>query len=485
MKAQSNGKSKQVGERRIVTRLRDLEFMSDPDAIEQRPLGGVTRGVLSLMSAMILTAILWASFSQIDEIVVAPGRIVSSTPNLVVQPLDTSVVDSIDVRAGQIVKAGQQLAALDPTFTGADQAYLKGGVNKLEAKERRLMYELHGRSVEKTLNAKDSSAISVPSPRLSDLSPASVSSKSKDDRLQADLRAARESNFRARIKAMQETIERQLAALETNRADQRMLLERLKSLTEIEQMQDRLVAQNFGAKRQLLEARERRQEVDRELTQARNKEVEISKEIESAKAEQTAFQSEWRQRMIEELAETQRERDGINEQLQKAEKRQSLIVLRAPVDAVVLEIPKRSIGSVVREAEPMFTLVPLNVPLEVELQIASPDVGFVKVGDKVRIKLDSFPFQKFGTLQGVITVVSEDAFARDPAAIQSTRQLSGNYYLARVKLESTRLERQSEDVALRPGFTLAGEIKIGERSVMSYFVYPLIGTLDASLRERR
>jgi HlyD family secretion protein len=109
----------------------------------------------------------------------------------------------------------------------------------------------------------------------------------------------------------------------------------------------------------------------------------------------------------------------------------------------------------------------------------------VKVGDKVRIKLDSFPFQKFGTLQGVITVVSEDAFARDPAAIQSTRQLSGNYYLARVKLESTRLERQSEDVALRPGFTLAGEIKIGERSVMSYFVYPLIGTLDASLRERR
>jgi HlyD family secretion protein len=173
--------------------------------------------------------------------------------------------------------------------------------------------------------------------------------------------------------------------------------------------------------------------------------------------------------------------------LQKAEKRNTLVVLRAPRDAVVLEIPKKSVGSVAQAGEPMFTLVPTDVPLEVELQVASPDVGFVKPGDPVKIKLDAFPFQKYGTLKGKVQVVSEDAFTRDPYA-SAAKSLAGNYYLARVRLESTELERKSprnEDVSLRPGFTLSGEIVIGRRSVMSYFLYPLIGTLDESLRERR
>jgi HlyD family secretion protein len=176
------------------------------------------------------------------------------------------------------------------------------------------------------------------------------------------------------------------------------------------------------------------------------------------------------------------------EQLQKAEKRNTLVVLRAPVNGVVLEIPKKSVGSVVQAGESMFTLVPTDVPLLVELQVSSPDAGFVKVGDPVKVKLDAFPFQKYGTLKGKLQVVSEDSFSRDPYAASGNKPLSGNYYLARVSLESTELERKSprnEDVSLRPGFTVSGEIVIGRRSVMSYFLYPLIGTLDESLRERR
>jgi len=447
--------------------LRELEFLPDPDAIEQRPLGGVTRGVLVLLSTLIAVTLTWAGFSKLDEIVVAPGRLVSSKPKLVVQPLDTSLVESIDVRVGQIVKAGQQLAALDPTFTEADQAYLKGGVSKLDAQEKRLLSEL-GSTVGSSADASSANA-----------------KRSDEDKLQSDLRRARVDSFRAKINALSENIAKLEASLSTNRADQQLIQERLKSLVEIEEMQTKLLQQNFGAKRQLLEATERRQAVDRELVQARNREKEILKEIQVSRAEKESFQSDWKQKTIEDLVDTRREKDGISEQLLKAQKRRSLIILRAPVDAVVLEIPKRSVGSVVREAEPLFTLVPLNAPLEVELQIASPDVGFVKLGDSVRIKLDAFPFQKFGTLTGKVTMVSEDAFVRDPSAIQSARQLSGNYYLARVLLESTKLEKHAEDISLRPGFTLSGEVKIGERTVMSYFLYPLIGTLDASLKERR
>ncbi|NDD14228.1 MAG: HlyD family efflux transporter periplasmic adaptor subunit [Betaproteobacteria bacterium] len=140
-------------------------------------------------------------------------------------------------------------------------------------------------------------------------------------------------------------------------------------------------------------------------------------------------------------------------------------------------------GSVVPAAEVMFTLVPLDSPLQAELRIAARDVGFVKPGDPVKVKLDAFPFQKFGTLKGEITTVSEDAFTKDRGDLQSPNM--GSYYLARVKLASLTLERRTDEVLIRPGSSLSGEIRIGQRTVMSYFIYPLVGTLDQSLRERR
>jgi hemolysin D len=462
-------------------KLKDLPYLSDPDAIEQRPLGGVTTWVLAGLTAMLISAVTWASLSELDEIITAPGRLVSSQPNILVQPLDTSIVQSVDVRAGQIVKEGQQLASLDATFTGADQALITGSIAKLQARERRLEAEL-------------ASGIALGSPGAAVGSLDRVqgagerAAKPGDEKLQAELKLARAANFQSRLKALDENIAKLEASLTTNRQDQKMLVERVKSLSEIEQMQQRLIDQNFGARKQLLDARDSRMAIEREQQLTRNREQEILREIAALKAERSAFQNDWRQRAIEELAEVRRERDSMREQLQKAEKRNTLVVLRAPVNGVVLEIPKKSVGSVVQAGESMFTLVPTDVPLLVELQVSSPDAGFVKVGDPVKVKLDAFPFQKYGTLKGKVQVVSEDSFSRDPYAASGNKPLSGNYYLARVSLESTELERKSprnEDVSLRPGFTVSGEIVIGRRSVMSYFLYPLIGTLDESLRERR
>ena len=458
-KATAKG-SEKVKAKSSDARMEELPFLPDPDAIERRPLGGVTRGVLIGLSLMLASALLWASVSMLDEIVFARGRLISSQPNLLVQPIDSSIVQSIDVRVGQVVKKGQKLAALDPTFVGADESALKGAVAKLEARERRLERELAG----------------GPS--------ASLATDSRDVKLQADLRAAKEANFQSRIQSLAENIGRLEAALRTNRADQRAQQERVKVAADLEQMQKDLVTQNFGAKKQLLEARDRRQEVERELLLTRNREQELLREIESVKAEQKAFQNEWRQRALEELAETRREKESASEQLAKASKRASLVSLSAPADAIVLEVAKRPVGAVVREGEVLFTLVPIDVPMEVELQIASSDVGFVKPGDSVRMKLDAFPFQKYGTLSGKITVVSQDAFSPESLPLDG-RRAQGDYYLARVRLQSEKLEKNPDNAIVRPGSTLSGEIKVGQRSVLSYFLYPIIRTFDESMRERR
>jgi hemolysin D len=152
------------------------------------------------------------------------------------------------------------------------------------------------------------------------------------------------------------------------------------------------------------------------------------------------------------------------------------VALTAPADAVVLEVAKRSIGSIVREAEPVFTLVPLDVPLEAEVLVEARDIGHVGPEQEVRVKLDAFPFQKHGTASGVVRTISEDAFTDEGKGERS-------FYRARVVLTDSRLERIPETFRLIPGMTVVAEIKVGRRSVLSYFLYPLLRGLDESIRE--
>jgi HlyD family secretion protein len=164
------------------------------------------------------------------------------------------------------------------------------------------------------------------------------------------------------------------------------------------------------------------------------------------------------------------------------ELRRNMIALTAPADAVVLDLAQRSIGSVVREAEPIVTLVPLGVPLEAEVSINAQDIGRVEVKEQVRIKFDAYPFQKFGTATGMIRTISRDAFtpnpndgAIGPAALP--------FFKARVQLGDTGLRTSDESVRLLPGMSVTAEIKVGRRTVISYFLYPLIRGLDDSIRE--
>jgi len=137
---------------------------------------------------------------------------------------------------------------------------------------------------------------------------------------------------------------------------------------------------------------------------------------------------------------------------------------------------------VIQEAETLITLVPLGTTLEAEVEINASDVGYVAVGDKVRVKLDAFPFQRHGLLEGRLRTVSEDAFVRKPGDPVATDG-PANYYRARVQLTTTQLRNVPEQTRLLPGMGVRGEILVGDRRVITYFLYPLIRAFDESLRE--
>ncbi len=432
-----------------------VDFLPDADEIERRPLPRSARITLHVLLGAVVAFLLWATFSETDLIVTARGRLITPLPNIVVQPLENSIIQSIDVRVGQVVKKGEQLAALDPTFTEADEVQLRSRLHSLDNQLARLEAELSGK-------------------------PMAVSeTKDPDTHLQNRLSEERRASFFSQSKRFEEAIARVKAAIETNRSDQAGLTSRVKVLRDMESLQGELVAQKYAVRSRLYEAQDRLIEAERSMQMSHNRAQELRKELAALEAEKTSFETGWRQKIMEELLAASRERSSVLEQLQKADKRNQLVAMISPADAVVLEIAKLSPGSVARAAEPMFTLVPLGGDLVAEVKIDAIDIGYVKLGDTAHIKLDAYPFQRHGGLPGVLQTISEDAFRResDPNAGMEA------FYNSRIQLGATRLQKMPEQSRLLPGMTLSAEIHVGKRSIMSYMIWPLIRALDESIRE--
>jgi len=432
-----------------------VEYLPDADEIERSPVPGYAQFTLHILVFAVAVFLVWACFSELDEVVTAQGRLASPLPNIVVQPLETSIVQSVDVRIGQVVKKGQQLATLDATFAQADESQLKLRLDSLLTQIHGLEAELSG----------DKSTV--------------MSKDSADQKLQSDLLQERRASYSAQLLRLAENVAKLRVELSTTRKDQQLVQARLKSVHEIEAMQEKMVAQKYGSPLQLLEAQERSKEVERELEQANSREQGLQRELAALEAERQGFERNWRQKAMEELLSVTRERDAIEQQLQKADRRNSMVTLTAPVDAVVLDIAKLSPGSIVQGAETFFTLVPLNTKLEAEVQINSPDVGYIKAGALARIKLDAFPFQRHGMLEGQVRTLSEDAFKRDT----SSRGAADAYYVARIRIDKTELRNMIDGSRLLPGMTLNAEIVVGKHTIISYLAWPLTKGLDEAMKE--
>lgn len=432
-----------------------IDFLPDADEIERRPYPRFSQLTIHILATALAVFLIWASYSEVDQVVVAKGKLVTPLPNIVVQPIDTAIIQSINVRVGQVVKKGEVLAMLDPTFAQADESELKARLRSLDTQSRRLEAELSGKRL-----VVDETAGS-------------------DAELQVKLAAEREASYQAQLRKMDEQVARLRASLKTNALDEEVLAARVKDLREIEKMQERLVEKKFAAPLRLLETREKRLEVEREHQLVKSRESEIKSELAAAESERLAFVKNWRQRTMEELLATSRDIDAIGEQLQKADMRHRMVMLSSPTDAVVLEIAKLSQGSVVKGAEPLLTLVPLDAELEAEVQVNSIDVGYLKVGDTVRIKFDAFPFQRHGAVDGILRMISEDAFRGNAASGQGVDA----YYQCRINLGAGQLKNLPDQARLLPGMTLTSEIKVGQRSVISYLLWPLTKAMDESIRE--
>jgi HlyD family secretion protein len=256
---------------------------------------------------------------------------------------------------------------------------------------------------------------------------------------------------------------------------------KLASSTEIEAMNKRLLDGGFISKREYLESLERKLDADKEFITTANSRSETSVALQSLQQEFKIFKREYNQKLLEELVAVRRERDSLGQALKKTDLRSGLMEIRAPMDAVVLEIANRSVGSVVTQAAPFITLAPLDAELNVHAYVQPGDINQIKVGDEAKLKLDAHPFQKYGILKGRILRITRDVVRPDFRGVTSDK----DYYVVVVDYNLPENARFLKEMSLLPGMTLSAEILIGERTIMSYLTYPIIRIKDESLNEKR
>lgn len=437
---------------------RDLdEFQPDAVEIERRRLPALAKYSVAAISCFFVLAVLWASWAEIDTAVSGFGRVTTSVPNFVVQPLETALVRNLGVTEGEVVEKGQVLATLDATFAQADLSTTRSMLTSVLAQEARLKAELTG----------------VPP---TEVLPQGVALGA----LQTEIYQRRQAERAATLRAYDEQVNQLRAEIATSRGDAADMAAQVEVLVEIEGMRERLMGAGHGSRLNFLTAKHQRLSVEREQRRLLSATARMQHELRAVEAERTRYLSDWSSRTAQELVQVRRERERLGEQLKKAERRESLVQLVAPARGIVLEIAERSIGSVVQQAEPMFTIVPMDVGLQVEVDIQPKDVSQVRVGDPVRIKLDALPFQKHGVIEGRIAVISEDTIKSKGG---KGAPPEGDVYRAEVELTDAAMENVPDNFRLIPGMSGTAEIIVGKRRLISYFLYPVLRTVNASFRE--
>ena len=430
-----------------------VDFQPDAVEIEQRGLPLVVKGTYWLLMALFLFAIFWSIFGQLDKIVTARGKLISTGKQIVVGPLVNSVLKEIHVEIGQVVSAGQLLVSLDPTFAQADKAQLQVRLASAAVHVARLEAELAGEPF-------------LPTPAMD----------ATEVALQRKLYDGRVDEYKAKMDMYDITLSRYKSEIESFKRKLASLHKQEAATKEMLAMRRQVFTEGADSRLSLLEAENRLAQVQSETESVANELLLRQQQLQQTAAERSAFVNQWRNDIATKLADGRKERDSLQEQLSKAVRYNELAELTSPMDAVVLEVGRFSIGSVATEGEAIMTLVPLNMPLEAEFSILTSDIGHITIGDPVRIKLDAYPFQRHGLVEGRLRVVSEDAFMVSQQAEVPT-------YQARAELVKTELRDVGPSFRLLPGMSLTAEVVVGQRSVISYLAYPIMRGLDESLTE--
>lgn len=437
---------------------REKEFLHAALEISETPASPIGRAVLWTIIAAAVFALLWSIFSFVEVVAVAEGRLTPTGRLRSVEAAESGVIRAIAVREGERVRAGQVLIELDPTIATADvdtaRAELASALLTRARADAILAYVATGGRTFIPPEGADPAAIAA-------------------ERQVVD---ARIREYEARLQGLQARRAGAVSAALTSAENVARYEETLPlAMRQLTARQD-LERRGLAPKLRVLEQEERYISLSRELGAERHRESEARSQVTMIDRERTQAAQAFRGEAAREKAEAEAIVATRTESLTKADQRQSLQRLAAPVAGTINEVSVTTLGEVAEAGQSLITLVPEGEDLIVEALILNRDMGFVRRGAHVIVKLEAYPFTRYGSLSGVLEHISPDAIVDERR---------GLVFPARVRLTSSQLKVGSgEDAVLQPGMAATVEIVTGRRRVIDFLLSPIAKAVRTAGRER-
>ena len=457
-----------------VRRRADNNLSADPadfapllSRIRDQPPAPLSGWMLRLLLALLFGMLLWATFGRLDIVAVAGGKIVPQTYLKIVQPAEQGIIKQILVREGELVQQGQALIRMDAVLTEADVKSVQAEYDNKRLALRRIDAQLSGGSL--TFEKGDPEELFT--------------------RIQAQ--------YQANVQAYENALAEQQALLDKARQDLAAAQETRTKLEQVlphyleqEKAFEQLARDGFAGK--IVATDKQRERIEREQDLRAQEYILRSNDALIRQAERKIVQitADYRRQLQSERVEVAAQLEKAHQELTKHEHRQGLLELRAPQSGFVKDLATHTIGTVAAPGTILMTLVPENDTLVAEVWVSNEDVGFVRPGQKVKLKLAAFPFQKYGMVEGRVLQVSADA-TEAPSANTRSDALTGRdrpmgplTYRALVEPKRQELIVDSERYRLAPGMQASGEIHIGTRTVLEYLLSPVQKAFHEAARER-
>lgn len=434
----------------------ETEFLPAILEVTETPPSPTGRLVMWSILTLLVVGIAWAILGHINEVAVAPGKVIPTGQVKTIQVKNKSIVKEIHVKEGQHVEKGETLVVMDPTSTDADYDSLN---------KRAAYYALDIQRLEAELNGTSFSPKNDPNLELKDIT------------AEQSLYQSRVSQHRAEMEAAANAVNQKEAALNAERVNLNKYDEMLEIAREKERRLIELTKENAISEFQLFEQTSQR--INYEKTAAAQLDLinRAEAELSEAQAKLSNLDAAYKKDVMASLVESRKQYYALTEESKKADENQRLSTVVAPCSGTVYNLAVHTEGGVVTDAQPLMVIVPDGVELEFEVWAENKDIGFIKEGQEAEVKIATFNFQKFGMLTAYVDEISADSNSdkSDPEKNKRFRLL--------LKLDENTL-KENPDIHINPGMEVTAEIKIKEKRIIEFFLDPFRRYTHESLRER-
>ncbi|MBF0417074.1 MAG: HlyD family type I secretion periplasmic adaptor subunit [Magnetococcales bacterium] len=433
---------------------RQQRFLAQSMILEEGGLPVLIRATGMAISLAVVTFLVWASFSVLEEMAPAPGEVMTHFPVQNVQHLEGGIIQQILVKEGSIVSQGDPLVRMDP-------APIEPELKQYQARRQTLAL----------LIERQRAFLEQRPPRFSQVAPEYAALAVDQENL---LRSQRDY-----LASSEEVIRRQIAQRETQIRELQSQLDpltrRKELLAEEQEIQEKGLAKGLVSQLSVLSTKREKMRVVEEIMRAQGTSTQTRVEIQELQSRLKESDEQRRHEAQKELNNALAEQAQVDEQIARLENRVARLVITAPVRGVIQEMGANTLKGVIPPGGLVAKIVPLDESLHAEIRITTRDIGHVKVGQAVTVKVLTYDYARYGTIPGVLQAVSPDAF------MDEKKQ---PYFKGLVKLSKHYLGSHPGMNEILPGMTVQADIHTGSKTLMAYLLKPIYSSINEAFRER-